>query len=578
MRRVLIGLFLVPLVSYGLLTVWLLFFILGSSYNECIDQIIGWVGEPQYGDLIKNTYLTESTFLIAQYLSLFISACLFLTLVVFFYKRKELRNFFQRVMKASFSDPNSKVKLISGSVVILFVLFFLRHVYFLWTYDITYDEAWSFLHFTYTHPILIFFSPNNNHIIYTFYSFIFHQFFDGDLAIRLPVILSSCLVVWIFARMIHYFFKGERIIGPLLLIMCLPAIGIYGFHGRGYIFEMLACLISVWSLLKMVQPETKDKRIYLAIACLANVFGIWSVPTHGILVIIECVFLVWIQPFKQGTKAAFFLSAFALLSSFILLPSWWAITLPALFTADITMNSTQSTTWWDYVNRVSDWLFFGGGRGKIIFPFVCIFLLLQGMILYNTRKKRLDSTYHFLLLSFLIAASPFIVSIFLPIFLPYRIWCFVGPFYCILFIGTVNYFQIHKQNRIVIYIGTSLFFSWISFQHYFINWSYDLDHKASVLSTTMMDQGVDTCYVFSTYDQPLIQYHYAKSEAKVTLYMRSPSSQFHRTLDVNFIPPFLLYDIEDYQSDVSENHFIDSHYQDTIYQDDRLILYKRANY
>ena len=60
--------------------------------------------------------------------------------------------------------------------------------------------------------------------------------------------------------------------------------------------------------------------------------------------------------------------------------------------------------------------------------------------------------------------------------------------------------------------------------------------------------------------------------------MRSPSSQFHRRLDVNFIPPYLLYDIEDYQPDESENHFIDSHYKDTIYQDDRLILYKRSNY
>ena len=469
-------------------------------------------------------------------------------------------------------QTTTKEKIALGLLLLVFAL---RGLWQMHRYELQYDEAWTYNHFVSKGLLISAISPNNNHIFYTLLACISDYLpLTAKYSLRLPVYLGgllTCLLFYVFAR------SRWGIAWALVSLAWFafsPSIVFYSMCARGYIFQILATVLAIWATLKVI--EAKDKqRFYWCLWGFANGLGMYSVPTHAYVWLLLNVVLLMTK-FQQA--------------EFQWKTWWWTnislvlvlvlCYLPLLLTNGMNLllgaavqSSVAGEYWWNYQDKVSDWLLLGGGRHTPVYWFWLLLigaLIVLGWKYFNDKKLRNELVIVILFLSF-----PTLLNFTLGTQPPYRVWCFlvVAIALCIPIIGTKLLLKPPKLALGCMAIGLSLFSFWRTEVHYFINWSKQLDKDAVVVSQRLLERNIDECYFFSNYDKPLLEcYHLRAGHRLKTAMMDAVSKNYAPFVDGR-IYQAVLWDKEDRVPTTAEQTWLKAHYPTLIYENSRIQIY-----
>ena len=119
--------------------------------------------------------------------------------------------------------------------------------------------------------------------------------------------------------------------------------------------------------------------------------------------------------------------------------------------------------------------------------------------------------------------------------IPYRAWCFVIVYIATalaLFIKLIEPFFRWSLIRLVLVVGLIMLGAGYSAQqHYFINWTVEIDREAALLSQRLQELGAIETYSFSRYNKPLLEYYYLTQKKNLKVYMPFSESKDYKAFD-----------------------------------------------
>lgn len=461
---------------------------------------------------------------------------------------------------------------------LLLLVFALRGLWQMHRYELQYDEAWTYNHFVSKGFLIAAISPNNNHIFYTLLACISDSLpLAAKYSLRLPVYLGGLLTCLLFYGFARNRWGTAWALVSLAWFAFSPSIVFYSMYARGYIFQILATVLAIWTTLKVM--ETKHKQgFYWLLWGLANGLGMYSVPTHAYVWLLLNIVLL-LAKFQQAAFAWKTWCWTNVILGIVLMLCY----LPLLVTngADLLLGAAAQSSaggeyWWNYQDKVSDWLLLGGGRHTPVYWFVCVLiaaLMLLGWKSFKDKKRRNE-----LLIAILFLSFPTVLNFTLGTQPPYRVWCFlvVSIAMCIPIIGAK---LLPKQPSLVLgclAISLSLFGFWRTEVHYFINWSKQLDKDAVVVSQRLLEQNIDECYFFSNYDKPLLECYHLRAGRRLKTAMIDAVSKNYAPFIDGRIYQAVLWDKEDRISTAAEQAWLKKHYPALIYENSRIQIYASA--
>jgi hypothetical protein len=192
--------------------------------------------------------------------------------------------------KNDFMNWNSLTKIIFFTI--LFIGMFLR-VSSAFN-PITYDEAFTYIQYA-SKPYYIIvtdYSYPNNHILFTLFAKMSTSIFGvSELALRLPSIIASFLLLFLGFILANRFKSRIGAFAFIFFLAVVPALVEYGTFARGYSFLILFTLFIIYSLDRWI--ETKQCYHFTRMNVIL-ILGIWAVPIYAFL-LIPISILLWIK-------------------------------------------------------------------------------------------------------------------------------------------------------------------------------------------------------------------------------------------------------------------------------------------
>ncbi len=526
----------VLLLGSTLLSVFLI--LLSLDRNELIAHIIRLTNKPYLLNLLSNKILTPQKFTILRY-GLQVSIILDCITIALLYRFRNgvlsLLNFIFSTIKNCFGAISLAHNTRKENILLLIILaiVFLKGLYYILSFDLQYDEMWSYNYFTSRPVYLIFFSYNN----YPIYELSTHLFkwlpFSMKVNLRLPPFLMGIFCIFVLfgctKKITSHFLTA---LASVVLFACMPVSVFYMLYARGVMFELFFAVTAFFSLVFLVKTQQKKKYLFLYVA--SNVLGAYSMPTHLYFwAVFSLVSFLYFILYQKSVIKSILLSNFLILALIVLcyLPVFFGSGLSFVFGA--LTDTSQSTNLFAntiaYTKGINNF-FTGNVYGLVILSFMSFVFLF----LYKTA----DYKYLFtLLLVNLFIFLPSIIYLFQRVFIPERALAFIGlviPFLgCTLFYFTKNSLKQYQQYCIlaIVFIAGCA----ISHRHEYLNWSVQKDKDAIKLSTLFLKNKIETCYDNSPtsefyYFYPALEYYFSQQKKTINFNMAEPNSQRYKPL------------------------------------------------
>ena len=456
---------------------------------------------------------------------------------------------------------------------VLLFLFTLKACYFIYSYELQYDEAWTYNHFVSKGFLMCLVSPNNNHVLYTLLACISDFLpIEGKYSLRLPVLLGGLSTGLLFYVFIRSFFNWRVAFVALVFFLLSPAITQYSLYARGYIFHVFCTIVLIWTSTKIILKDGYTHHFWV-LWVLSSIFGIYAVPSHLIPVLLLSS-LVLMQGLSQKPQILRYYWRAHLSLVIILI----VLFLPFLITGGFqtlfdAASKTGGDSFWSYQDKVSDWLLWGGGRGTPAFVVWCCFLILIVLLYYRLKDSK--ELRVLLSIAFGLMLLPLILDGLMGIQPLFRIWCFLTVAVAILLAGFLHYLsRFLKNQNLLLYLALPIAAVLLLRMevHYAMHWSKQIDKKAHFLAQLMLKNELDSCYSFSNYDKPLLEYYYLRAGKKLHLQMPYKDSQHYAPFEGGKIYTSVLWDKEDGQATAAQISWLNGHYPQIIYEDERIEL------
>ncbi|MGH1335010.1 MAG: hypothetical protein ACRBFS_02705 [Aureispira sp.] len=450
----------------------------------------------------------------------------------------------------------------------------LRMFYYMGHYALQYDEAWTYNHFISNGFLVAAISPNNNHILYTLLACITDWLpISGQYSLRLPVLFGGGLLLLAFYKLARQSSTTTWALLSVTFLAFAPAASLYSLYARGYIFQLLFTLLvlsSTWHLL-----STTNKRAYhWTWWRIAQILGLYSVPTHAYVLLLSSAFLGW----KGRTNRLFlkhWLSAnLAILGCCLFLYAPYFITNGGRVLWAAASQGSSGEALWSYQDKVADWLLWGGGRGTPVYSVWLGLIAVLGLLYYKKIRHKKTAVLAELVLLFL--CLPTLLNLCIGAQPPYRIWCFLSPFlaFWLLLVGEALFsnWQAGKGLLLVLLILISGY-SWRMEKHYALQWSAQLDWQVHAIAEQLLEANIKACYLFSNYDKPLLEYYYLRQGQRLKTWMVSPKSKDYAPFERQPLYEAVLWDAEDRVASPAERAWLQQHYPVVLYQGERVQVY-----
>lgn len=448
-----------------------------------------------------------------------------------------------------------------------------RMGYYTSQYALQYDEAWTYNHFVSNGPLVSAVSPNNNHILYTLLACLSNLLpIDGQYSLRLPVLLGGVGLLVVFYKFLRTVSTPNWALLGLAFVAFAPAASLYSLYARGYIFQLLFTVVALSASWRLLSSKYSASYHWMWWS-LAHILGLYSVPTHGYVVVLLSAYLGFKGRRELSFLKAWFLANVAVVGVAALLFAPYFLTNGSQILWAAASQGPSGEALWSYQDKVADWLLWGGGRGTPVYGiWLLIIASLLGVYYYTKRQKKplllVELSLLFLLLptglNLLTGAQP-----------PYRVWCFLSPFLglSLVIIGQalIPYWNNKKSLLLAILLLVGGY-SWRMQQHYALQWSAQLDQQVKEMAKELLEAQIQQCYVFSNYDKPLLEYYYLRQGQRLQVLMASPESKHYALFEQLPLYEAVLWDQEDWVSTPQEYAWLMAHYPVVIYEDARVQL------
>ena len=330
--------------------------------------------------------------------------CFFGSLTFFYSNKillffKQLTSFFRFI---NFFKNLPKKYAFSVAIVVLgFSIFSIYNILYM---PISYDEAWTYLHFTtqgFFYSVSHYPLPNN-HVLHSVLTNITYNFpFSQTTNLRLPN-----LVISIFGALCFFYtfskILNEKIALTLLPLYCFlfPTL-YYAYHSRGYALVMLSFLIIFYSTLRLTnfkKDDVKNFKYYVYLS-LGAIMGFYTMPSflYPYLTCVSYIFLFNLTGKNYKSIKAIILSCFAtsIVVIILYLPIFIATGIESVYDNDFVRPIPFSNV----VNQLS-WHFNETSKFLIGIPLICgvlLFLVSGVILLYKKEKSVLFIVYCFII-------------------------------------------------------------------------------------------------------------------------------------------------------------------------------------
>jgi len=581
-------LILVSIIGFCILamTIWLW----AVDYNAFTTVILEAVDKQSWRPYFEQSVLPPSRFYLIRYLLLIMigvwgllsywvvkNSLSYSSSIAKFIRKTRL------VLKHHIQQTNKTEKTFLALILLAFAIRGLWQMYY---FELQYDEAWTYNHFVSKGFIVSLISPNNNHILYTLFACITDYFpLEAKYSLRLPAYfggMATCLLFYIMARSL---WNWRWALVALAWFAFSPGVSIYSMYARGYIFQLFFTVLVFWSTLKILS-NAEDSPYYWTMWIVANVLGLYSLPIHTyVLLAINVILFVAIFVERLINWKHW------LIANTIVFASTSLLYLPLMLTNGVnilvdvaTTNSPQGEPFWNYQDKVSDWLLMGAGRGTPVYWF-WLLLILVLVVLFILNRKQLKQRKP-IGISIFFLLMPSLLNLFMGSQPPFRVWCFLTVFIAIVIplIGTQIAPKI-KSNVLLIgmMVGlisfgllrvaglskTGLFKTEIK-GHYAMHWSVELDREAKKIAAIMQKENINECYFFSNYDKPLLECYYLREGKLLKPLMISKASKNYAPFVDAPLYQSVLWDKEDRVATQAEINWLEEHYPSVIYKNERI--------
>ena len=550
------------------------------DYNQLSHFFLKLADKTDWKTYFQTKIMTQQVFLSIRILSIFCLCGYIVFLYKFFNKAKTAAN----ILKTDFMFYRHEILKIFETLTLsekllllgVFLLFISRAIFHIHNYELQYDEAWTYLHFSSKGILISMLSPNNNHVLYTIFSAAFDCLsFPPKLAVRLPAFISGLAALLVFFLFVKRVFGNYTAFIALIMSALSGSFYFFSILGRGYGLMLFFVILSMVAWYGLLFGNEKHRGIFLRLYVFCTVLGLYSSFAFIYICALNIPLLFISLPKNKVVFKPFIV---ANLTAFIIVTILY---LPMILGGGITVLSSAADVafidsrgnFWLYLNRLADWLILGNGAALFwLIPTFTILFFASIFILFKTEIKKQKLLY----ISLINWIAPFLLFMITSIEVPFRVWSYVQLFFFIIAAAILT--KLFK-NRIIPYfvsISIAIFTFYTSENHYFMNWSANLDRDSKKIAELIMQKtdSLNNVYCFSRYDKPLLEYYFQINEKKVNIYMPFIESHNYRPFSETVYDAVLL-DTEDYKVNSTDLDIINRLNYQLVYTDKRLKLYIR---
>lgn len=495
-------------------------------YNTFVDLVINLTGKATWRDYFMHKLLTPARFVVLPYLG-WGGVILYGVGLVYVWKKLPAlaqlsKVFLLWVLAESRTTFKSFFTAQHWLVLSLMGLALLRSLVYILAYDLQYDEAWTYTHFTHAGMMVSALSPHNNHAFYSIVAAAFDYLpLPAMWTMRLPVLIAGLWALMVFTRFLKTHFSETALLIGFAYLAFTPPMAFYMLYARGYMFSVLFTVLMLVPL--YTQNLSREQRLLMICSAILNVY---SLPTqiYPVLLILGLYLVqyrgrVWKDMLAIGVCIG-------------------VLYTPALLTGAMTISSKALNTYesarhlaglwkanwqaWDFV--------FGGCYG------VYVWLLALAVTLGLLFKRPADKALHFILIALLL---PSLITLLQGAIMPARVWTWeIVPLALLLGILAERLLQHYKHLVVVLSLSLAGVNFALAQQDDFLNWSAQLDHDCRHGSETLLAAtSGGRVYNNFYYIKPALEYHALISKRDLHIFMADPTS-----LDFAFFHPEDAYD------------------------------------
>ncbi|MFI5192558.1 MAG: hypothetical protein ACHQD7_00825 [Chitinophagales bacterium] len=527
------------LITLAIITLALVVRFIG--YDQLVVWIVHQINKPETASLLRNQAFTFQKFRLLQkisFLALFLFPLIAFLLYAFRYAiLKRIRFILESIHKeikvppAIYREHSRKERIIFFSLLFLIML---KSLYYLITRDLQYDEMWSYNYFTappFYFPLFMY----NNYPLYEMATHLFKWLpFPAKINIRLPVLIMGLLsVTLLYSCLYRYFKKSLPAVAGVILFAFMPPATTYMVYGRGIMFELFFAILALFSLLQWLRDTKQTGKLVIFI--IANISGIYSMPTHGYLTVCLFVFALFFKKSDHIAIRKLIIACLLIAAGSVL------CYLPVLIGSGFSfvthiINGTgrQDNLIWDVIpimNRTS-YFITGFVQGLPYLIIICLILLL-----FRKHFKPFASLILFCIMICLMPAVQFLIQ---RLFIPERALAFI----CLAppLMAAVLFYNFDMViSRTVSYsflLLTAFTAAGISHRNGSLNWSKKLDGQVKELSQVFLVNGITTCYDNSAgsvffYFYPGIEFYYRQAGKTIRLTVNDTRSLRFKPFSAN---------------------------------------------
>ena len=547
------------------------------DYDSLLTYFLNLAGKAEWTNYFKENILPNSRFYFVRSL-LLILILTYSIFLVFNLKKTERWSFkIFEYFSIIINDFLNEIKRLTKNQLFFFLtilfLFSLRSIYHIVIYELQYDEAWTYVHFSSKGLLVSAFSPNNNHTLYSILCATLDSLpLDKKWIIRLPSLLFTFLsltTIFIFLRKI---ISNEMAFISLSLLSVSSSFTFFSFLGRSYGMLLFFCilnLIAYWG----ISNNNEKSKAYTFLFIFSTILGNFS--SQAFLYIWICFFILMIL-FNQNNFIKILKINFtiALISIFLYTPSLIAGSFN-VFNSALSSSSINRLDFlynWSYFNKIASWLIWPNASYLFVIILAFITLITTLSISNNTNP----SGRKLLIICLLFVSSPFSFTLVTGIYTPERIWNYVIIFIIIGISFIIERIIKYKFLKIltialllpIFFIGSEI--------HYFINWSAKLDKEAKKVAEIVMSKKTKemNCLIYSRYDKPLLDYYFLINNKKYACYMPFLESRNYASInEKNF--DVILFETDEFKSNNKDRELLKNY--NLAYKNDRIELYFKNN-
>jgi hypothetical protein len=516
-----------------------LIFIASSNRESFIHFILHHLQRPYLSGILEQKIITVRKFIWLKYISYALILCdVALMFLLYNYRVKVLR--FLHFVYQSFYSVFRSLKLIfkisskKENIVfcIFLVIIFLRGLYYISVTNLQYDEIWCYNYYTSRPFYLNFFSFST----YPLYELITHAFkwlpFPTKINLRLPSLLAglfTCVIIYACTKKITNNFLTA--LACMILFISMPFTTCYMLYGKGVSIELFFAVISFFCAIFFLKESNYKK--YLLLFIVANVAGMYAMPTHIYFWMLQFIFgVIYVFWYRKSLMKSFLFA-----NGLILLFSFFCYT-PVLLGSGI---SFVTNIFWGYPHLSDPWPNIISFIGFINWDFtgtycgLVIALLVAAFVLIITKKFKKEYLFLFAF-GFFLLLLPAPIKFVQHIYIPDRSVAFIGliiplcVFIVFFLLRNLIGFYFRSALLLFLFVGTCI----VSHFHPFRFWSAKFDENAITISNLLMEHHVTNCYdnASSThffYYYPALEYYYGKKQMNIDLYMAAQKSLRYKT-------------------------------------------------